>query len=197
MTQLSPLSNGISQCNSQIADLNAKMMSHTVAIEKCVEDIGTRCTKSHEFEENLITLETQFVEASDHSFENIYAGTQDRISHVMVKVGGDYNSCISNLGTVPPEILVNTNLYEDRLSNHEVVNTRGRTLPEFMWNNSFTILNGRNPSDKPANLIHGSFYEKNHQKDIDLMGRSSFLLHYNVLNIFGYPLTYLHLRLPI
>uniref|UniRef100_A0A6P7GJL2 Uncharacterized protein LOC114339678 n=1 Tax=Diabrotica virgifera virgifera TaxID=50390 RepID=A0A6P7GJL2_DIAVI len=73
---------------------------------------------------------------------------------VPLLIGGDFNSRISDIGEVPPEMLEGTNLSEYRLSNDMVLNTKGRHIIDFMNTNSFCLLNGRTESDTPAQFTH-------------------------------------------
>ncbi|KAG5874375.1 hypothetical protein JTB14_001694 [Gonioctena quinquepunctata] len=50
----------------------------------------------------------------------------------------------------------NTELFECKLSNDKILNTRGRNILEFMSLNSFALLNGRTFEDRPAQFTHVS-----------------------------------------
>ncbi|KAG5879137.1 hypothetical protein JTB14_004113 [Gonioctena quinquepunctata] len=51
-------------------------------------------------------------------------------------------------------MLVNTELFECRLSNDKILNTRGRNILEFMSLNSLALLDGRTSKGRPAQFTH-------------------------------------------
>ncbi|KAG5893875.1 hypothetical protein JTB14_005332 [Gonioctena quinquepunctata] len=70
-------------------------------------------------------------------------------------IGGD-NCRVAELGEIPEEMLVNTELFECRLSNDKILNTRGRNILEIMSLNSFALLNRRTSKERPAQFTNVS-----------------------------------------
>lgn len=68
-------------------------------------------------------------------------------------VGGDFNARLANLNQLKSDILnINSIFTAERISRDKTTNSRGRTLVEFMESSNFVLLNGRSPSDTPANF---------------------------------------------
>ncbi|KAJ8980830.1 hypothetical protein NQ317_018410 [Molorchus minor] len=88
------------------------------------------------------------------SFQIVLAEITEIYNNVPIILLGDYNCRVSELGTIPFELLQDTNLNENRSSRDKILNTRGRMIVEFMYENSFSMLNGRTKSDTPAQFTH-------------------------------------------
>ncbi|CAG5102967.1 Protein of unknown function [Cotesia congregata] len=66
----------------------------------------------------------------------------------------DFNAHVGPLGQISKEIILGTNLTEQRISNDQKIDTKGRLLTNFMLDNSFILLNGRTPSDSPGKFTY-------------------------------------------
>ncbi|KAJ8913781.1 hypothetical protein NQ315_002687 [Exocentrus adspersus] len=80
----------------------------------------------------------------------------ERFPDVMIILGGDFNTRISDQDSVPIQILEGTSLFEHRLSSDTQLNTRGRHLIDFMYDNACTVLNGRSVLDRPGKYTYVS-----------------------------------------
>lgn len=68
-----------------------------------------------------------------------------------IMIGGDFNCRVGMEGNCySDEYFEGTNLSGERLSGDKTCNYRGKRLLEFMFENSFVLLNGRCDSDRPA-----------------------------------------------
>lgn len=65
-------------------------------------------------------------------------------------LGGDTNAKVGSLNPWPEELFVGSVLQGKMSSSDESICNRGRRLIEFMLDNDFVLLNGRTPSDTPA-----------------------------------------------
>lgn len=90
----------------------------------------------------------------------------DKYANCLFIIGGDFNARVGNEGDVSEEILESTALYCKRQSHDETVNSRGRTLMDFMEEIGFLLLNGRTESDRVGNF---TFCAKSGNSTIDLV----------------------------
>ncbi|CAD6220679.1 GSCOCG00011568001-RA-CDS, partial [Cotesia congregata] len=95
---------------------------------------------------NLVTVDsTTLIIGSDTIDEIKTAHTYD-----VFILGGDTNAKVGSLNPWPEELFVDSVLQGIMLSTDESICNRGRRLMEFMLDNDFVLLNGRAPSDTPA-----------------------------------------------
>ena len=89
---------------------------------------------------------------------------------------GDFNSRIASINnTIDENILFNFRISCDRFSHDLVLNTRGKILLDFMESSGFYVINGRSPSDSPAQYTHVSSLGKS---VIDLIWVNDIALDY-------------------
>lgn len=81
-------------------------------------------------------------------------------------LGGDFNARVGVLQEMAEETTENTMLDHQHRNMDPVVNDRGKLLTCFMQKNGFILLNGRCPSDTPANF---TFSNVNGASVIDLL----------------------------
>lgn len=67
-------------------------------------------------------------------------------------IGGDFNARLGEEDWMPSEMFEDTCMYEHRRSRDIVRNRRGQLIEDFMVVNGFVLLNGRAPTDCPANF---------------------------------------------
>lgn len=91
----------------------------------------------------------------------------DLYSDPMIIVGGDLNCRIKNFGGCDPHLVEGSILYPDR-SSLDVCNpsAHGVAFMDFMMDNSFVLLNGRAPRDRPAQY---TFVDHQGKSVIDLI----------------------------
>lgn len=86
------------------------------------------------------------------SFETVLLDLRERFRDSTFLIGGDFNSWIGELDTFPEGSLAHTNLSDTRCAIIPAFNSRGTLLTNFMNLHGFLVLNGRSPSDTPANI---------------------------------------------
>lgn len=69
-----------------------------------------------------------------------------------IVIGGDFNARVGNPDPLPKEIFDETILESNIVNSDTTVNPRGRPLIDLMEGNGFVLINGRSPSDRPAQM---------------------------------------------
>lgn len=91
---------------------------------------------------------------------------EESVGNEAIIIGGDSNARVGDSDLLPEEVVDNTCLYSNLRNCDEIVNARGEPLLEFMGTNGFVLLNGRTPSDRPA---QPTYYSKLGSSVIDLV----------------------------
>ncbi|KAG5884410.1 hypothetical protein JTB14_007008 [Gonioctena quinquepunctata] len=108
---------------------------------------------------SLIIGSVYFKPSLDFILETFQVSLSDiceKYSDSPILIGGGFNCRVAELDEIPEDMLVNTELFECRLSNDKILNARGRNILEFMSLNSIALLNGRTSKDRPAQFTHFS-----------------------------------------
>lgn len=101
----------------------------------------------------------------------------EKYEGIPIVIGGDVNARVGESGLCTLESLINTNFSEYRSSLDKTVDTKGRILLEFMSDNSFVLLNGRAPSDIPAQYTHVGTYGSSVIDQVYCLSSSLHLMH--------------------
>lgn len=136
-------------------------------------------TKIHSHGLTIISASVYFPPSCDLPMllEDLRVSIQDlslNHRHDIFIIAGDFNSRLSILGQLDPNIVIGTSLQEVRTSADQITNHRGRLLDEFMDSNGFILLNGRSRGDSPAQF---TFANSNGQSTVDLIWVNSLSLH--------------------
>ena len=85
---------------------------------------------------------------------NTIANIKNEDPEVPIFIGGDFNSRVYDLNQLNEISFTDTNIFAERKTCDETLNSRGRELVEFMEEEFFVLLNGRTVSDSPAQYTY-------------------------------------------
>lgn len=104
----------------------------------------------------------------------------NKYHNVNIIIGGDYNSRIADKGNIDSKQLSLTGFFTRKRSSSDTeINQRGRDLLDFLSRNEMYIVNGRFPSDSPAQY---TFVNTQGKSVIDLVMCNATAL-YNILDL--------------
>lgn len=90
---------------------------------------------------------------------------EDRAGNEIIIIGGDFNARVGEANLLPEEIVENTCLFTNVTNSDKMINLRGPALIDCMESKGYILLNGRTPSDRPA---QPTFHSKVGASVIDL-----------------------------